>query len=88
MNRDRKSAEEVHVTVDPAPSRAGRRLPSGAWNWLLVIPLIGTLIPAFYNKANPKLFGIPFFYWFQLLWIPIAVTVTIVVFRATRGDQT
>jgi hypothetical protein len=76
------------VTVDPAPSRAGRRLPSGAWNWLLVIPLIGTLIPAFYNKANPKLFGIPFFYWFQLLWIPIAVTVTIVVFRATRGDQT
>jgi hypothetical protein len=75
------------VTVDPAPPREGRR-SAGAWNWLLVIPLIGTLIPAFYNKANPTLFGIPFFYWYQLLWIPITVTLTIVVFRAAReGDR-
>jgi len=72
------------VTVDPAPSRPERRT-TGGWNWLLVVPLIGTLIPAFYNKADPRLFGIPFFYWYQLLWIPIAVSTTLVVFRATRG---
>jgi hypothetical protein len=75
------------VTVDPAPSQEGRRPASGAWNWLLAIPLIGTLIPAFYNKANPELFGIPFFYWYQLLWIPITVTLTLVVFRAARGGR-
>jgi Protein of unknown function (DUF3311) len=75
------------VAVDPAPPRESRRPARSAVNWLLVIPLIGTLIPAFYNKANPKLFGIPFFYWYQLLWIPIAVTITIVVFRATREER-
>jgi hypothetical protein len=79
------------VTVDPAPpaerQQERRRSAGLAWNWLLVIPLIGTLIPAFFNRANPRLLGIPFFYWYQLLWIPIAVTITIAVFRATRGEE-
>ena len=74
------------MAVDPAPSRGERRMASG-WNWLLVVPLIGVLIPAFYNKASPKLFGIPFFYWYQLLWIPITVAVTLAVFRAARGGR-
>ncbi|MEN3356418.1 MAG: hypothetical protein V7637_400 [Mycobacteriales bacterium] len=74
------------MAVDPAPSRGQRRTASG-WNWLLVVPLIGTLIPAFYNKANPKLFGIPFFYWYQMLWIPVTVALTLVVFRAARGGR-
>ena len=84
------------MTVDPEPAPAaepstpasttgGRRPVSASWNWLLVIPLIGTLIPPFFNKTDPELAGIPFFYWYQLLWIPIAVTMTLLVFRATRG---
>jgi len=23
----------------------------------------------FYNRLDPKLFGIPFFYWYQFLWV-------------------
>jgi hypothetical protein len=23
----------------------------------------------FYNSIEPRLFGIPFFYWFQMVWI-------------------
>jgi hypothetical protein len=69
---------------DPAPVRQPAR---AAWNWLLVIPLVGTLIPAFYDKARPTLAGIPFFYWYQLLWIPIAVAVTLAVFRNTRDSR-
>jgi hypothetical protein len=84
------------VTVDPAPSTeptqaspatGGGRRAGISWNWLLVIPLIGTLIPAFYNRATPKLFSIPFFYWYQLLWIPITVALTLVVFRASRETR-
>jgi hypothetical protein len=56
-------------------------------NLLLLIPLIGTLPPMFYNSVNPQIGGMPFFYWYQLLWIPISVTVTYVVYRATRGDR-
>jgi hypothetical protein len=55
-----------------------------AWNWLLLVPLIGTLIPPIYNVQDPKLIGIPFFYWYQLLWVPISVAVTALVYRKVR----
>jgi hypothetical protein len=60
------------------------RRRSRAWYWLLLIPIIGTLIPPIYNKLDPELIGIPFFYWYQLAWVPISVTLTLVVYRQTR----
>ena len=62
--------------------------PPGAretrWTWLLLIPLLGTLIPPLYNTQDPELFGIPFFYWYQMVWIPLSVLITVIVYRATR----
>jgi hypothetical protein len=55
------------------------------WYWLLLIPLLGLLIPPVYNDADPTLIGIPFFYWYQLVWVPISVAVTAVVYVKTRG---
>ena len=45
------------------------------WNWLLLVPLLGTLFPPIYNTHDPELIGIPFFYWYQMLWIPLSVVV-------------
>ncbi|HEY3675428.1 MAG TPA: DUF3311 domain-containing protein [Candidatus Tumulicola sp.] len=42
---------------------------SRAWYLLLLLPFVGTLLPFFYNRASPALFGLPFFYWYQLLWV-------------------
>ena len=42
------------------------------------------LWPPFYNKAEPTLLGIPFFYWFQLLWVIVSAVFTAVVYLATR----
>ena len=64
----------------------GNRRTSRAWNWLLILPLIGTLIPALYNYEDPTLIGIPFFYWYQLLWVPLSVAITTLVYRRTRGS--
>jgi hypothetical protein len=55
------------------------------WYWLLLVPLIGLLVPPVYNDTDPTLIGIPFFYWYQLLWVPISVAVTAVVYVKTRG---
>jgi hypothetical protein len=55
------------------------------WYWLLLIPLFGLLIPPVYNDADPTLIGIPFFYWYQLLWVPISVAITALVYAKTRG---
>jgi uncharacterized protein DUF3311 len=70
-----------------ARTAAARRVNASPWSWLLVIPFIGVLIPAFYNKKDPEIGGVPFFYWYQMLWIVISVAVTIIVYRATRGER-
>jgi hypothetical protein len=66
-----------------ARPRPGHR----GWYWLLLLPLVGTLIPTIYNDADPTLIGIPFFYWYQLAWILISVACTAVVYRKTRGER-
>jgi hypothetical protein len=55
------------------------------WYWLLAVPLFGLLIPPIYNDADPTLIGIPFFYWYQLAWVPVSVAITLVVYTKTRG---
>ncbi len=60
------------------PTRRNRR-------WillLLIIPFIALLWPPFYNYRTPTLFDIPFFYWFQLLWIIITAIITAIVYFA------
>ena len=53
-------------------------------NWLLVLPLLATLIPPLYNRLQPTLFGIPFFYWYQLAAISVGVITTLIVYRVSR----
>ena len=58
----------------------------GGWNWwylLFVIQFAVALWPPFYNKAEPNFFGIPFFYWFQLLWVLVSAVLTAAVYFAT-----
>ena len=56
--------------------QSGRR-----WYLLvLVIPFIVLLWPPFYNFRDPYLFGFPFFYWFQLLWVFITAIITAVIY--------
>ena len=59
---------------------------SKAWYWLLLIPFIGTLIPSFYSTVEPKLWGFPYFYWYQILWVFISSVVTYVVYVATKDE--
>jgi membrane protein implicated in regulation of membrane protease activity len=58
-------------------------------NWLLLVPVVLVLWPPLFNSLTPTLFGIPFFYWYQLAVIPIGVVCTTVVYRATsrRGGR-
>ena len=74
---------------DPEPVRDAtrRHVAFPAVNWLLVLPLVAVLFPWFYNREDPKLWGIPFFYWYQLAAISVGVVCTLIVYRATRGER-
>ena len=49
---------------------------------ILFIPCVISIWVPLYNRVEPELFGIPFFYWFQLTWVIVAAAVTAVVYRA------
>ena len=72
---------------DPGSTRLGDEPPLRSdkhpLNWLLVLPLLATLIPPLYNRLQPELFGIPFFYWYQLAAISIGVLTTLIVYRVS-----
>ena len=53
----------------------------------LIAPFVAMLWVSSYAKVEPTFIGIPFFYWYQMLWIPISVACTIAVHRKTRGDR-
>ncbi len=65
-----------------APQPTVRQSDHRALNWLLLVPILICLAVPFYNRTEPRLFDIPFFYWFQLAIIPIGVVCTVLVYRA------
>ncbi len=66
-------------------TRRAQRSDHSRWNWLLLLPLLATLFPPLYNEIDPRLFDIPFFYWYQLAAIGVSVLVTLVVYTRTRS---
>ena len=38
---------------------------------LILIPSAVNLLVPLYNKEMPDIFGLPFFYWFQTIWLVI-----------------
>jgi len=61
-----------------------------SWSWwylLFLIQFIAVLWPPFYNRLEPSLAGIPFFYWYQLLWVIIGAILTAIVYFATERQR-
>jgi hypothetical protein len=61
----------------------------GYWpRFLFLLPLIAVLWVPSYNRLEPTLGGIPFFYWYQLAWILIGSLIVMIVYlietRVTR----
>ena len=53
------------------------------WNLLLLLPLL-MLITSWFNKDRPRLFGLPFFYWYQLAFVVVGVACVSIVYAATK----
>jgi Protein of unknown function (DUF3311) len=53
------------------------------WNFLLVVPLLILVTPLF-NFDKPRLFGMPFFYWFQLAFVAVGVICVGIVYVMTK----
>ena len=65
----------------------GDQLPLRLIWLLLLVPCVGLLWVSFYNAQAPELWGFPFFYWYQLMWVPITAALTWLVYPSVRHDD-
>lgn len=54
------------------PSSARRK----RWYWLLLLPFVGMLWPPLYTRIDPTIAAVPFFYWYQFVWVVLSGVVT------------
>jgi hypothetical protein len=71
------------------PVNLNRPLPSRrhGLQWLLALPIIPPLLVPLYNRLEPRLLGLPFFYWFQLASVVFAIAVIGLVYQLTKGRR-
>ena len=63
-----------------------KREKRSCWSWwylLLLVQFVFLLWVPSYNRLEPTLIGMPFFYWYQLLWVIISAILTAIVYFAT-----
>ena len=65
-----------------APKRGWKR--HYAPRLLLLIPFLAMVWVPSYNRIDPELWGIPFFYWYQLAWVLIGAVLVFVVYLIER----
>ena len=62
----------------PRPRKTGRN--HRPVRLLVLLPFIALAWVPFYNRTEPELAGIPFFYWYQLAWIVIGAVLLAIVY--------
>ncbi|MGW6915138.1 DUF3311 domain-containing protein [Kitasatospora sp. NPDC054939] len=53
----------------------------------LLVPIVAVLWVGSYNKTEPELGGVPFFYWYQLLWVPVSAGFTVAAYLLINRDE-
>lgn len=53
----------------------------------LIAPFVGILWVSSYARVEPTLIGVPFFYWYQMLWVPVSAVLTMVAYRLVKREQ-
>ena len=53
----------------------------------LLAPFVALLWVNSYSRVTPRFIGIPFFYWYQMLWVPVAAVLTYAAYVLVRHDE-
>ncbi|MFD5629235.1 DUF3311 domain-containing protein [Streptomyces sp. NPDC127072] len=53
----------------------------------LLAPFVAMLWVGSYAKTDPTFIGIPFFYWYQMLWVLLSTALTVIAYQLWQRDQ-
>jgi len=82
---ERRPAADRNVPMPP--TNKGLLAAAGV---CLLIPIVALMWVGSYNQVTPRLGGIPFFFWYQFLWVFICSALTYTAHRlviAARGGR-
>ncbi|WP_116213807.1 DUF3311 domain-containing protein [Streptomyces olivoreticuli] len=74
------------------PPESGRRaavvtVPMIVAGVCLAIPFVAMLWVGSYARLTPTFIGIPFFYWYQMAWVPISTGLTVIAYVIVRRHE-
>jgi hypothetical protein len=81
----RDTASPGRRTEGHMPSARKSSLRWSNWNLLLLVPLL-MLITPWFNFDEPRVLGLPFFYWYQFAWVPVGVLCVGLVYVKTKDE--
>jgi hypothetical protein len=83
-----RDVDSPNPPADPHAATAATARPVRRWLYvLLVAPFVGTLWVPTYAHDGPRLFGVPFFYWYQFAWVIASAALTAAVYLATTSRR-
>ncbi|SDT62332.1 Protein of unknown function [Streptomyces sp. TLI_053] len=84
---------DTDLPVMPEPEEPpGHRLPAVTPERVLavlalLVPIVAMLWVGSYDKLGPEVGGVPFFYWYQLLWVPASAVFTVAAYLLINRDE-
>ena len=78
------SGQPTRNTATRGPARRGRYVIAGV---LLSVAILLPLMPQTYSFNAPALGGMPFFYWYQLLWVPLSAALSGVAYWLVNTED-
>ncbi|MEE4543236.1 DUF3311 domain-containing protein [Streptomyces sp. V4-01] len=75
------------ATAPTPPATPVVTLPRVLAGLCLIIPFVALLWVDSYARLTPRLIGIPFFYWYQLAWVPVAAALTYGAYLLVKLDE-
>jgi Protein of unknown function (DUF3311) len=79
-----KHLKGVGAGTGESMSERSRRTGWSWWYLLFVVQVAAVVWPPLYNRVEPAWIGMPFFYWYQLLWVIVGAVLTAIVYFATE----
>ncbi|MFJ6136060.1 DUF3311 domain-containing protein [Kitasatospora sp. NPDC092286] len=85
MSSDLDATEPVMPEPpEPVPAVTPERVLAGL---ALLVPIVAMLWVSSYDKTGPAVGGVPFFYWYQLLWVPVSAVFTVAAYLLVDRDE-
>jgi len=53
----------------------------------LAVPFVALLWVNSYSRLTPRFIGIPFFYWYQMAWVPVTALLTFTAYVLVRREE-